>query len=177
MDALLDGLEEGNLDVLDVLSDDGHVVVSLLGNFLAVVVAAPVVFVAVGGLADGGYLGVALLSEGNGDGLGDGGNHLLALGIDADLVVNNLNTLTAHGAGHRVALLGTMISLVGTSMVSQTVSKAGVQTSADSTTSTTLQSCLGHGRCGGQGRAQQHGEQQHDGQRDGPRGRHGDHGH
>ena len=177
MDALLDGLGEGNLDVLDVLSDDGHVVANLLGNLLAVVVAVPVVSVAVVRLADGDHLGVALLGEGNGDGLGGDGNRVLAVGVDADLVVNNLNTLTAHGAGHRVALLGTMISLVGTSMVSQTISKAGVQTSADSTTSTTLQSCLGHGRCGGQGRAQQRGEQQHDGQRDGPRGRHGDHGH
>ena len=105
LDALLDGLGEGNLDVLDVLSDDGHVVVSLLGNLLAVVVAVLVVSVAGGGLADGDHLGVALPGEGNGDGLGSGGHHLLAVGVDADLVVNNLNTLTAHGAGHRVALL------------------------------------------------------------------------
>ena len=105
LDALLDGLGEGNLDVLDVLSDDGHVVASLLGNLLAVVVAVLVVSVAGGGLADGDHLGVALPLEGNGDGLGSGGNNLLAVGVDTDLVVNNLNTLTAHGAGHRVALL------------------------------------------------------------------------
>ena len=105
LDALLDGLGEGNLDVLDVLSDDGHVVVNLLGNLLAVVVAVPVVSVAMVRLVDGDHLGVALLGEGNGDGLGGDGNHVLAVGVDADLVVNNLNTLTAHGAGHRVALL------------------------------------------------------------------------
>ena len=63
------------------------------------------VSVAGGGLADGDHLGVALPGEGNGDGLGSGGNNLLAVGVDTDLVVNNLNTLTAHGAGHRVALL------------------------------------------------------------------------
>ena len=143
LDALLDGLGEGNLDVLDVLSDDGHVVVNLLGNLLAVVVAVPVVSVAMSRLTDGDHLGVALLGEGNGDGLGGDGNHVLAVGVDADLVVNNLNTLTAHGAGHRVALLDINDFLVGTSMVLQTISKAGVQTSADSTKSTTLQPCLG----------------------------------
>ena len=105
LDALLDGLGEGNLDVLDVLSDDGHVVASLLGNLLAVVVAVLVVSVAGGGLADGDHLGVALPGEGDSDGLGGGGHNLLAVGVDTDLVVNNLNTLTAHGAGHRVALL------------------------------------------------------------------------
>merc|ERR1740129_1382133 len=105
LDALLDGLGEGNLDVLDVLSDDGHVVASLLGDLLAVVVAVLVVSVAGGGLADGDHLGVALPGEGDGDGLGGGGDNLLAVGVDTDLVVNNLNTLTAHGAGHRVALL------------------------------------------------------------------------
>ena len=105
LDALLDGLGEGNLDVLDVLSDDGDVVASLLGDLLAVVVAVLVVSVAGGGLADGDHLGVALPGEGDGDGLGGGGHNLLAVGVDTDLVVNNLNTLTAHGAGHRVALL------------------------------------------------------------------------
>merc|ERR1740129_1519060 len=105
LDALLDGLGEGNLDVLDVLSDDGDVVASLLGDLLAVVVAVLVVSVAGGGLADGDHLGVALPGEGDCDGLGGGGNNLLAVGVDTDLVVNNLNTLTAHGAGHRVALL------------------------------------------------------------------------
>merc|ERR1711981_418047 len=105
LDALLDGLREGNLDILDVLSDDGDVVASLLGNLLAVVVSVLVVSVAGGGLADGDQLGVALPGEGDGDGLGGGGNNLLAVGVDTDLVVNNLNTLTAHGAGHRVALL------------------------------------------------------------------------
>merc|ERR1740129_2120158 len=105
LDALLDGLGEGNLDILDVLSDDGDVVASLLGDLLAVVVAVLVVSVAGGGLADGDHLGVALPGEGDGDGLGGGGNNLLAVGVDTDLVVNNLNTLTAHGAGHRVALL------------------------------------------------------------------------
>ena len=105
LDALLDGLREGNLDILDVLSDNGDVVASLLGDLLAVVVAVLVVSVAGGGLADGDHLGVALPLEGNGDGLGSGGNNLLAVGVDTDLVVNNLNTLTAHGAGHRVALL------------------------------------------------------------------------
>merc|ERR1711981_566334 len=105
LDALLDGLGEGNLDILDVLSDDGDIVASLLGDLLAVVVAVLVVSVAGGGLADGDHLGVALPLEGNGDGLGSGGNNLLAVGVDTDLVVNNLNTLTAHGAGHRVALL------------------------------------------------------------------------
>ena len=105
LDALLDGLGEGNLDILDVLSDDGDVVASLLGNLLAVVVAVLVVSVAGGGLADGDHLGVALPGEGDSDGLGGGGHNLLAVGVDTDLVVNNLNTLTAHGAGHRVALL------------------------------------------------------------------------
>ena len=105
LDALLDGLREGNLDILDVLSDNGDVVASLLGDLLAVVVSVLVVSVAGGGLADGDHLGVALPLEGNGDGLGSGGNNLLAVGVDTDLVVNNLNTLTAHGAGHRVALL------------------------------------------------------------------------
>merc|ERR1719201_599544 len=105
LDALLDGLGEGNLDVLDVLSNDGDVVASLLGDLLAVVVAVLVVSVAGGGLADGDHLGVALPGEGDGDGLGGGGDNLLAVGVDTDLVVNNLNTLTAHGAGHRVALL------------------------------------------------------------------------
>ena len=69
------------------------------------VVAVLVVSLAGGGLADGDHLGVALPGEGDGDGLGGGGNNLLAVGVDTDLVVNNLNTLTAHGAGHRVALL------------------------------------------------------------------------
>merc|ERR1740129_1823692 len=105
LDALLDGLGEGNLDILDVLSDDGDVVASLLGDLLAVVVAVLVVSVARGGLADGDHLGVAFPGEGDGDGLGGGGDNLLAVGVDTDLVVNNLNTLTAHGAGHRVALL------------------------------------------------------------------------
>ena len=105
LDALLDGLGESNLDVLDVLSDDGHVVANLLGNLLAAVVAVPVVSVAMVRLADCDHLGVALLGEGNGDGLGGDGDRVLAVGVDADLVVNNLNTLTAYGAGHRVALL------------------------------------------------------------------------
>merc|ERR1711981_352619 len=105
LDALLDGLGEGNLDILDVLSDDGDIVASLLGDLLAVVVAVLVVSVAGGGLADGDHLGVALPGEGDSDGLGGGGHNLLAVGVDTDLVVNNLNTLTAHGAGHRVALL------------------------------------------------------------------------
>ena len=105
LDALLDGLGESNLDVLDVLSDDGHVVANLLGNLLAAVVAAPVVSVAMVRLADCDHLGVALLGEGNGDDLGGDGDRVLAVGVDADLVVNNLNTLTAYGAGHRVALL------------------------------------------------------------------------
>ena len=48
LDALLNGLGEGNLDILDVLSDDGDVVASLLGNLLAVVVAVLVVSIAGG---------------------------------------------------------------------------------------------------------------------------------
>ena len=105
VDAHLLGLGVGNSDGGLDGGDDGDVVASLLGDLLAVVVAVLVVSVAGGGLADGDHLGVALPGEGDGDGLGGGGDNLLAVGVDTDLVVNNLNTLTAHGAGHRVALL------------------------------------------------------------------------
>ena len=55
------------LVILDVLSDNGEVVASLLGDLLAVVLVVLVVSVAGGLPADCDHLGVALL-----DGLADG---------------------------------------------------------------------------------------------------------
>ena len=72
LDALLDGLGEGNLDILVVLSDDGSIGSSLLGNLLAVVVAVLVVSVAGGGLVYGDHLCVALPGRGDSDVLGCG---------------------------------------------------------------------------------------------------------
>ena len=105
LDTSLDGLGVGDLHVLDIDGDNGDVVAGLLGDLLAVVVAVLVVAVAGGGLAHGHHLGVALPGEGNGDGLGGGGLGLLAVGVHADLVLNNLNALAADGTGHGVALL------------------------------------------------------------------------
>merc|ERR1740129_1311113 len=122
LDALLDGLGEGNLDILDVLSDDGDVVASLLGNLLAVVVAVLVVSVAGGGLADGDHLGVALPGEGDGDGLGGGNLNGLADGLKgrgADLGgLNNIdNAAVVLGGMVGVMDRGMHNSVVGNSVV------------------------------------------------------------
>ena len=63
LDALLDGLREGNLDILDVLSDNGDVVASLLGDLPAVVVAIGVVVISSVGLADTIIFSLSLLKD------------------------------------------------------------------------------------------------------------------
>ena len=57
------------------------------------------------GLAHGDHLGLALLVEGNLNGLGGGGLSLGLVGVGADLVVNLLSGLRADGSGDSVALL------------------------------------------------------------------------
>ena len=58
-----------------------------------------------GGLAHSHHLGDALLLEGDLHGLGAGGLGLGLVGVGADLVVNLLDALSAHGPGHVIALL------------------------------------------------------------------------
>ena len=108
-----DGLVHAGLDRLGVADahvdvpggDGGHVVGGLLLDLLAVLVAVLLVAVAVAGLADGHHLRVALLLEGDLDGLGGGVLILLVVAVAAHLVVDHLGALRADGAGHVVAVL------------------------------------------------------------------------
>ena len=105
VDADLLGLGVGNGDGGLNRGDDGDVVASLLGDLLAVVVAVAVVSVSGGGLAHGHHLDVALLVEGDLDGLGGGLLGLLGVLVHADLVVDHLGGLGADGGGDGVAHL------------------------------------------------------------------------
>jgi hypothetical protein len=113
------GLDRLGVDHLDGGQDGGHhggVEAGLLGHLLAVVVTvagavggSAAVAGAVGGsgsrLAHSHHLVGALLLEGDLDGLGGGGLGLGLVGVGADLVVDLLDALGAHGASDRVALL------------------------------------------------------------------------
>ena len=108
VDAGLDGLGVGDINGGLNNGDNGDVVAGLLGDLLAVVVSVPLVSVSVSsglGLADSDHLGLALLVEGNLNGLGGGGLSLGLVGVGADLVVDLLDGLSADGPGDRVALL------------------------------------------------------------------------
>ena len=105
VDADLLGLGVGNGDSGLDGGDDGDVVASLLGDLLAVVVSVAVISVSGGGLAHSHHLDVALLVEGNLDGLGVGLLGLLGVLVHADLVVDHLGGLGAHGGGDGVAHL------------------------------------------------------------------------
>ena len=102
VDAGLDGLGVSDGDVNVDGGNDGHVVLGLLGDFVAVVVAVGSVSVA-GGLADGHHLDVVLLLEGHLDGLGGGGFLLLLVAVRADLILDFFDGLGADGPGHVVA--------------------------------------------------------------------------
>merc|ERR1719400_122393 len=107
-----DGLVDTGLDGLGVGDgDNGDVVASLLGDLLAVVVAVAVAVAVLGGLAHGHHLGLALLLEGDLDGLGGGLLVLGLVGVAAHLVVDLLDALSAHGAGDGVALLDVLDGL------------------------------------------------------------------
>merc|ERR1719412_715325 len=114
-----DGLVYTGLDGLGVddingglnNGEDRHVVASLLGDLLAVVVAVSVVAVSSVGLADSDHHVLALLVEGHLDGLGSGGLSLGLVGVGADLVVNLLSALGTDGAGNGVALLDILDAL------------------------------------------------------------------
>jgi len=114
-----DGLVHTGLDGLGVddingglnNGEDRHVVASLLGDLLAVVVAVSVVAVSSVGLADSDHHVLALLVEGHLDGLGSGGLSLGLVGVGADLVVNLLSALGTDGAGNGVALLDILDAL------------------------------------------------------------------
>merc|ERR1719400_1402338 len=107
VDTGLDGLGVGDGDNGLNDGDNGDVVASLLGDLLAVVVAVAVL----GGLAHGHHLGLALLLEGDLDGLGGGLLVLGLVGVAAHLVVDLLDALSAHGAGDGVALLDVLDGL------------------------------------------------------------------
>ena len=105
VDAGLDGLGVGHVHSGLHGGDNGHVVAGLLGDLLAVVVAVAVAVAVLGGLAHSHHLGDALLLEGDLHGLGAGGLGLGLVGVGADLVVDLLDALSAHGPGHVIALL------------------------------------------------------------------------
>merc|ERR1719400_164739 len=105
VDTGLDGLGVGDGDNGLNNGDNGDVVAGLLGDLLAVVVAVAVAVSVLGGLAHGHHLGDALLLEGDLNSLGAGGLGLGLVGVGADLVVNLLDALSAHGPGHVIALL------------------------------------------------------------------------
>ena len=94
----------GNLNSWLNRGDNRDIVASLLGNLLAVVVSIAVVSVSWGWLADGDYLGVTLLLEGNLNGLGSGFLSLLLVRVGADFIVNFLNALGTDSTGDWVAL-------------------------------------------------------------------------
>ena len=95
----------GNLDSGLNRGDNGDIVASLLCDFPAVVVVIAVVSISRGRLAHGHHLGAALLPEGNLHSLGSGVNNLLDVGVDTDLIGDDLNRFTADSTGHRGALL------------------------------------------------------------------------
>lgn len=117
VDTGLDGLGVGDGDLGLDNGDNGYIVASLLGDFLAVVVAISVSGVSgslsmvtmsisvLGGLADSHHLGLALLHEGNFDGLGGGDLFLLLVRVCADLVIDLFDGLSADGSGDIIALL------------------------------------------------------------------------
>ena len=107
----LDGLRVDDINSGLNNSEDGHVVASLLGNLLAVVVAVGVVTISGVGLADSDHHVLALLLEGHLNGLGGGGLSLGLVGVGADLVVDLLGALGTDGAGDGVALLNILDAL------------------------------------------------------------------
>ena len=100
----LDGLGVADAD-RDILGGDNRdIVLGLLGNLLAVLVAIRVVAMAIAGLADSHHLDVGLPLESDLNGLGLGILVLLAVVVDADLVVHSLSGLGAHSAGNLVTV-------------------------------------------------------------------------
>ena len=101
----LDGLGIGDGDCWFDHGDHWHVVASLLGDFLAVVVSVAVVSISWGGLADSDHLGVTFLVEGNLNSLGGGIFSLLLVRVGADLVIDFLNALSTDSASNIITLL------------------------------------------------------------------------
>merc|ERR1719411_2041235 len=90
-----------------------HVVASLLGDLLAVVVAVSAIAVSMSGLTDSHHHGLALLDEADLDSLGGGDLGLGLVAVAAHLVVNLLSALSADSPGHGVALLHILDGLPG----------------------------------------------------------------
>jgi hypothetical protein len=106
VDTGLDGLGVGNGHINIDRGDDGNIVGSLLGNLLAVVVSIRSISVSLlSGLADSDHLDIVFFLEADLNSLG-GGSLLLALvRVRADLVVDQLNGLSADGTGDIIAEL------------------------------------------------------------------------
>jgi len=87
----LNWLREGNLDSRLNNSDNGDIVASLLGNLFAVVVSIAVISISRSWLTNCHHLGVTLLLKWDLNSLSSGVNNLLLVGVDTDLIVNNLD--------------------------------------------------------------------------------------
>jgi len=114
----LDWLRVGNGNSGLNDSDNGDIVASLLGNFLAVVVSISTMSTTMsisvlGRLADGDHLGLALLAERNLNSLGGSLLTLRLVRVGADLVVDLLDALGTDGTGDSVALLNILYALTG----------------------------------------------------------------
>jgi hypothetical protein len=105
VDAGLDGLGEGNGHININGSDDRDIVLGLLGDLLAVVVAIRSISISLSGLADSDHLDIVFLNKGDLNSLGGGSHLLLLVRVRADLVVNQLNGLSADGTGDIIAKL------------------------------------------------------------------------
>lgn len=93
--------------------DNWYVVLSFLGNFVAVLMSISTMSVATMSvattisttrLADCDHLGLRFLLEGNFDGLGDGSFILWFIAVCADLVGDNFNGFSADSSDNWVAL-------------------------------------------------------------------------
>jgi len=91
VDTGLDWLREGNLDSRLNRGDNGDIVTSLLGNLLAVVVSIAVISISRSWLTNCHHLGVTLLLKWDHNSLSSGVNNLLLVGVDTDLIVDNLD--------------------------------------------------------------------------------------
>jgi len=109
VDTGLDWLRVGNLNSWLNRGNNRDIVASLLSNFLAIVVSVAIsVSMSVAlrcRLADSHHLDLALLGEGNLDGLCVCSLHPLLVRVGADLVINLLNALGTDSTGDWVALL------------------------------------------------------------------------